>query len=48
MGLNQTKELLCNEEKHQEKKRQSAERVKIFANDIFGKEVISRIYNELL
>ena len=29
-------------------KRQSAERVKIFAKDIFGKEVISRIYNELL
>ena len=47
-GLHQNKKLLYNKGNHQQNKRQLTAWVKIFANDIFDKKLIFKIYKELL
>ena len=47
MGPYQTKKLLLRKRNHQQMTSQPTEREKIFANDMSGKELISKIYKKL-
>ena len=48
MGPNPTKKLLHSKGNYQKVKRQPTEWEKIFVNDIFAKQLISKIYIELM
>ena len=48
MGPNQTYKLLHSKGNHSKRKRQPTEWEKIFANDVTDKELISKIYKQLI
>ena len=48
MRLNQTYKLLCNKGIHKQNERQPMEWEKIFANNVTGKGLISKIYKQLI
>ena len=48
MGLHQTKKLPHNKGNHHQNEKQPIKQEKIFANDIFDKRLIYKIYKEFL